>query len=304
MRLTRRKFLTTVATGLVAPRLLSASEIASKPGGGSVAPSRVWTSNLSPKEAIPKLLASIPEADEALVKGARIILKPNMSWPNPPEWATTTNPGVIDAVIRHCLDRGAASVLVVDHPLGNNHERCVEKTGIAKTIQELPKSRVFLLSKRRDFIPKKLPQGSQLEGVEIAKELLRSTCVINLPKAKAHSATSVSFGIKNLMGLVLDRQAFHSSDLGKSIAELLFVVRPTLTVLDAITVLTSRGPQGPGEVESPGILAAGTDPVAVDSFACTLARWNGRAVTPTDIDHIRHAEQLGFGSTSYELTEV
>lgn len=38
----------------------------------------------------------------------------------------------------------------------------------------------------------------------------KQVVLINVPVAKSHSATGVSFGMKNLMGLVWDRTYFHS----------------------------------------------------------------------------------------------
>ncbi len=295
-RITRRKFLGTMAAGVTAmPLLAQASE------GESA---RILISKKTPAEGVPDLLASIPEATNLLVKGARVVLKPNISWPNPPAWATTTSPEVTTAVARYCLDQGAVSILVIDHPL-HHAERCRKLTQVAQQLEDIPRARVFLLEKPRHFVPRQLPAGCQRPQVGIAKELLRATCLINLPVAKAHSTTSVSFGIKNLMGLIEDRSILHTeADLHKAIAELLHVVTPQITILDATRILTSNGPQGPGKVEQPGILAAGTDPVAVDAYACSLARWDGRALRAQDIGHIAHAAQLGFGSTEFTLVEV
>jgi uncharacterized protein (DUF362 family) len=141
--------------------------------------------------------------------------------------------------------------------------------------------------------------------VDIAKELLRATCLINIPQAKAHSATAVSFGIKNLMGLIYDRQSFHSeANLHLAAAELLHIITPHATLLDATRVLTSRGPQGPGQVENVGTLAVSTDTVALDAYACTLARWDGRVVEASSVSHIRRAAELGFGTTAYTVQQV
>jgi uncharacterized protein (DUF362 family) len=253
---------------------------------------------------VPRLLSAIPELENCIVKGARVILKPNISWPNPPNWATTTDPSVVAAVARFCVEREVASILVVDHPLGTA-SRCLERTGIAEAINDIPGARLLLLSRARDFVPKKLPEGAQLSKVDIAKEMLRATCLINIPKAKAHSATSVSFGIKNLMGLVFDRQVFHSeANLHTAVAELLHAIRPHVTLLDATTVLTSRGPQGPGQVENLGILAVSTDTVALDAYACTLARWDGRPQEASAVLHIRRAAEMGFGTTAYTVHQI
>jgi uncharacterized protein (DUF362 family) len=304
MKLTRRRFLATMASGLVVPSTVSSLPSDTVVTGLDHAMSSVRVSSLPPKEAVPRLLSAVPELKNLIVKGARVILKPNVSWPNPPHWATTTDPSVVVAVARFCVEREVASILVVDHPLGKA-SRCLERTGIAEAINDIPGARLLLLSRAREFVPRKLPESAQLGKVDIAKELLRATCLINIPKAKAHSATSVSFGIKNLMGLIFDRQAFHSeANLHTAAAELLHVIKPDVTLLDATSALTSRGPQGPGQVENLGILAASTDIVALDAYACTLARWDGRAQEAAAIMHIRHAAQMGFGSTAYELHSV
>jgi uncharacterized protein (DUF362 family) len=304
MKLTRRRFLTTMASGLAIPRVVSSLPSATSETSAHHTISSVLVSSLPASKAVPRLLSAVPELNDLIVKGARVILKPNVSWPNPSNWATTTDPSVVTAVARFCLEREVASILVVDHPLGNA-SRCLERTGIAGAIDEIPSTRLLLLSRPREFVPRELPDGAQLNRVDIAKELLRATCLINIPKAKAHSATSVSFGIKNLMGLILDRQALHSkANLHTAAAELLHVIKPHVTLLDATSVLTSRGPQGPGQVEDIGLLAVSTDIVALDAYACTLARWDGRAQEATDITHIRQAAEMGFGSTAYVVDSV
>ena len=304
MTLTRRRFLAAMSSGFALPSAISSLPSGEKAAGSRDAVSSILTSSLPIDQAVPKLLSAVPEVNDCIVKGARVVLKPNVSWPNPPNWATTTDPSVVVAAARFCVEREVASILVVDHPLGRA-SRCLEKTGIAEAINELPGVRLLLLSRPRDFVPRELPDGAQLKKVDIARELLRATCLINIPKAKTHSATSVSFGIKNLMGLILDRQAFHSeANLHKAAAELLYAIRPHVTLLDATSVLTSRGPQGPGQVENTGILAVSTDIVALDAYACTLARWDGRALEAADVVHIRHAAEIGFGSTAYEVHSV
>jgi uncharacterized protein (DUF362 family) len=304
MKVTRRRFLTTMVSSLAAPAAVSALPSGTGEASSQQGASTVRVSALPPTEAVPRLLSSVPLLEDLIRKGARVILKPNVSWPNPPSWATTTDPAVVAAAARYCVQRGVASVLVIDHPLGKA-ERCLERTGIDEAIRDIEGVRLLLLSRAREFVPRKLPEGSQLSTVDIAKELLRATCIINIPKAKAHSATSVSFGIKNLMGFVFNRQAFHSeANLHTAAAELLHVIKPHATLLDATTALTSRGPQGPGQVEDVGLLAVSTDIVAIDAYACTLARWDGRAQEASAIGHIREAGEMGFGSTEYRVHYV
>ncbi len=288
--ITRRGFLGALAAAALAPRQRGLCLEGASP---------VWVSRDPPDKAIPTLLSASPAATRHLVEGARVLVKPNLSWANPPDWATTTDPAVLRAVVGCCLDRGASSVVIVDHPLGEP-SRCLARTGAADAVRGLPRVRVVMLDRQRDFVSCALPTGSTLAQVEIARDLLDTTCIVNLPKAKAHGSTTVSLGLKNLMGLVADRGVFHRGGrLHRCIAELLHVVRPHLTIVDAVSVLTSRGPQGPGSVQRPRVLALGEDPVALDAYACTLARWDGRVVQGRDVGHIASAEDLGFGSSRF-----
>ena len=101
--------------------------------------------------------------------------------------------------------------------------------------------------------------------MKIAKLLARCDVFINMPCAKSHAATQVSFGLKNLMGLIFDRTYFHSgTDLHTAIAELATVIKPHITILDATRALVTGGPTGPGKVQDMGTIIAGTNPLAVD----------------------------------------
>ena len=66
---------------------------------------------------------------------------------------------------------------------------------------------------------------------------------INVPIAKHHRLARLTLGMKNLMGVILDRQAIHRN-LGQRMADLASLVRPTLTVVDAVRILIANGPTG------------------------------------------------------------
>lgn len=120
---------------------------------------------------------------------------------------------------------------------------------------------------------------------------------INLPTAKSHSATGASFGLKNLMGLVWDRGSFHRDfDLQQGIADMGTILRPQLAILDAVRLLKTGGPAGPGDVDPFDGVVVGADPVAVDAFGVGLATWNGQSHQPDQVAHIRYAAEHGLGT--------
>ncbi len=112
-----------------------------------------------------------------------------------------------------------------------------------------------------------MPGGKVLHSVEVVKELLKTDILINVPVAKSHNAAGVSLGMKNLMGLVWDREAFHERfDLNVGIVDSSRLIRPNLIIIDATRALITSGPSGPGKVVSLKTIMAGIDPVAVDSY--------------------------------------
>ena len=236
--------------------------------------------------------------------GQRVLLKPNMGFANPPEWATTTNPEVVLAVAELLLAAGAKTVLVGDNP-NRKPEHAIERCGIGKALEGLSGVRTLLINRPRDFRKVPVPGGDQFDELSVAALLSKVDLLINIPIAKSHQATGVSFGLKNLMGLIEDRRAFHTKyDLHRSIADMNRVIRPVLTILDATTVLTTGGPTGPGKTIRKNLVIAGTDRVAVDAYGVTLERWNGRSLEPGQVSHIGAAHKAGLGEIDLEKVKI
>jgi uncharacterized protein (DUF362 family) len=111
--------------------------------------------------------------------------------------------------------------------------------------------------------------------------------------------------MKNMMGVIRDRSAFHSTySLDTAIADLARVARPNLTILDATRALLTNGPAGPGETSKPGRLVASRDIVAVDAYGLTLARFNRKKMTPADARHIALADKFGIGQADVAKLKV
>lgn len=258
----------------------------------------------TPAEATKRAIEVLGGITRFVKEGDRVLLKPNLSFANPPESGSTTEPRVIRAVAELCLGAGARRVVVMDHPL-RSKTACLQKTGVREILGDLDSVALFLVDQRRFFTEVEVPGGKAFNRVEVAKEVVKCDVLINLPCAKSHSATGVSFGMKNLMGLVWDRGYFHEkADLNQAIAELSTVIRPHLTLLDATRALVSGGPGGPGKVKELNTIVAGLDPVAVDSYATTLAPWYGRTFTGEQVKHILNAHRLGLGEIDLDLLKV
>lgn len=287
---TRREFLKSAGAGLVlgcvgAPGLLSAKE-----------ENDLVVVNGDPAAATRKALEALGGISRFVKKGQRVVLKPNMSFNNPPDRASTTHPEVVVAVAQACLEAGAQRVMVLDYPLRKG-EMCLERSGILDACKAIKGPvHVLALEERKFYREIKVPSGKIFDRVEVMKEVLDSEVLINLPQAKSHSATGVSLGIKGLMGVIWDRGSFHSKyDMDQALSDLASVVKPQLTILDATRALVSGGPAGPGEVVKPGLVIAGIDPVAVDSYGVSVAPWYGQKFQGRQVKHLLFAHQRGLG---------
>jgi uncharacterized protein (DUF362 family) len=296
--MTRREFLKTAAAGVVLGLAGRPYFLEAKEEYDLVAISG------EPVAATKKALEAMGGISRFVKKGEHVILKPNMSFSRTPEFATTTHPSVVATVAQACIEAGAQQVLVLDHTL-HRAELCLERAGIREACKNIPGVHVLALQERKFFREIKIPQGKVLERVEVMKELLDSHILINLPVAKSHSATGVSLGMKGLMGLIWDRESFHSQyNINQAIADLGTVIKPQLTILDATRALASGGPGGPGEVKTPNLIIAGIDPVAVDSYGVTVVPWYGQNFKGRQVEHLLIAHQQGLGKIDIDQLKI
>lgn len=237
-------------------------------------------------------------------RGSRVVLKPNMSFPHPPERGTNTHPEVVATVARMCRDAGAGEVLVLDFPF-NPPESCLSRSGIRDACASIKGVHTLAISDEKFFRPLAVPRGKVLREVQLMGDVLDSDVLINLPTAKCHTTTGVSLGMKGLMGLIWDRGYFHAKvDIDQAIADLSSAVKVDLIVVDASRALTTAGPGGPGVLTEPGRIIAGTDPVAVDAAGVKVAPWYGQAFLPLQVKHIATACNLGLGTVSPPAARV
>lgn len=257
-----------------------------------------------PVAATQKALEALGGISRFVKKGERVILKPNMSFARTPDIGATTHPLVVATVAKACVEAGAKQVLVLDHTL-QRPELCLERTGIQEACKSLSKVHVLAVQERKFFKEIRIPDGKVLDRVEVIQEVLDHSVLINLPTAKSHSATGVSLGIKGLMGLIWDRESFHSRyNINQALADLATVIRPRLTILDATRALTSGGPGGPGEVKKINLIIAGVDPVAVDSYGVSLVPWYGQTFKGRQVEHLLAAHQRGLGKIDIDQLKI
>jgi len=252
-----------------------------------------------PAELVRKAIKALGGMGKFVKKGNRVLIKPNIAFARPPEGAATTNPEVVAELVRLCFEAGAKEVIVLDHTL-DPARITYEMSGIAKAAQAQGARVVYV--GRQDFVPVEVPKGKILSAydVRVLKQVLDADVFINVPIAKTHGSARLTLGMKNLMGVIQDRGAWHrSGDLHQCIADFVTAVKPHLTVIDAIRILASGGPKGPGRVEQKDTIIASTDIVAADAYATSLF-----GLAPSDVPHIIKAAELGVGVADLKRVKI
>ena len=280
------------ASGLVRPKTLTADtgpEIAAAKG--------------DPAAATAAAVGLLGGMGRFVKKGARVVIKPNMSFPTGPERGSNTHPLVVSTLAAMCKQAGASQVLVLDNPLGPA-EACLERSGIASACQVLDEDMARMVTDDSLYKETVIPEGRVMKKAEVMKAVLEADVLIAAPVAKSHSGAVVSLVMKGMMGLVNNRRMMHFMGLDESIVDLAGLLKPDLSVIDATRVLSTRGPGGPGKVLRENTVIASTDMVAADALAVSRFEWYGRRFKPGQVPHIRMAHERGLGRIDVENFKV
>jgi uncharacterized protein (DUF362 family) len=202
--------------------------------------------------------------------GADVIVKPNICVAyHSYEYAATTNPWVVGSLVKLALEAGAGRVRVLDYPFGGSPEAAYARSGIQE--QVLAAGGQMETMSNFKFVSTDIPAGQDLRQVDLYDDILQADVLIDVPVAKHHSLAKLTLGMKNLLGVIRNRSALHRN-LGQRIADLTSLIQPTLTVVDAVRILTAHGPSGGSldDVKKLDTIIASPDIVAADSYAATL----------------------------------
>jgi uncharacterized protein (DUF362 family) len=144
-------------------------------------------------------------------------------------------------------------------------------------------------------------QGEVLKSWPLYTEIFEADKVINIPIAKHHSLAKLTMSMKNWMGVMGGLRRTIHQRLDESLVDLSRAVKPTLTILDAVRILTANGPQGGSlsDVKKLDTVIVSVDQVAVDSFGATLFGMKG-----SDLEYVNIGDRAGLGRMDISKLKV
>jgi uncharacterized protein (DUF362 family) len=283
----RRTFLKTVSAGLAAAPFLRQWDLLASPASDSLPRLSIITGQ-DPAATTRRAVEALGGMSRFVSRGDVVVVKPNIGWDRTPEQAANTNPVVVATLVELALGAGAKMVKVFDHTC-NAARRCYATSGIEDAARRAGAD-VFFVEERR--VKKSDIGGDVLKEWPVFTDALDADKIINVPIAKHHTLARITLSMKNLMGLVGGSRNLLHQKLDRNIVDLAGFFKPSLTVLDAVRVLTANGPQGGNlsDVRLVNTVAASSDQVAVDAFGATIF-----GMAPDDLAHVRFAFDRGLG---------
>ncbi len=219
------------------------------------------------------------------------------------------NPDIALAVVKMCLDAGAAHVVAI-RETGSRYWR---RSSLADSLA----AEISRVEHHDEFTDVAIEKGKSLKHAEISTTLLKCDVFINVPIIKDHEGTRYTCTMKNVMGgcsssscrefhfggssILNVVKGYYSNPelLSQCIADANLVRRADLSIVDATEILASNGPAGPGELKRPMEVIAATDPVAADMYATKHLGLDWQ-----DLLVIRYAREHGYGPASLKEVDI
>ena len=288
----RKSFIYTSLVGLYASTLGRIPLLASQ---RSAAPSRgnydlVAVRGGEPAAMYKRAMQEMGGMQRFVKRGQRVVVKPNIGWDVPAERAGNTNPELVAAIVRDCLEAGASRVFVFDNTC-DNWQRCYQNSGIEEAVKQAG-GQMVPGNLERYYRDVTIPGGKRLTSAKVHEQILDSDVFINVPVLKHHGSASITVAMKNLMGVVWDRRIWHRNDLHQCIADFCTFSKPDLNIVDAYLVMTQNGPKGTStaDLSLKKSLLVSTDIVAVDAASALIF-----GTQPENIGHIRIGDEMKIG---------
>ncbi len=252
-----------------------------------------------PETMVKAALAALGGIERFVKSGQDVIVKPNICVDYyPPEYAATTNPLVVGALVRLCLGAGAKRVRVMDVPLGGSPASAYSITGIGEAVKAA--GGVMEVMSPLKFKKVSIPMGKDLKSWEVYQDILETDVLIDVPIPKHHSLARLTLGSKNLLGVITNASQIHQN-MGQRVADLVSLIRPTLTVVDAVRILVAHGPTGGSlnDVKQTNTIIASHDIIAADAYSATLFGMQG-----SEIPYVKKGAEMGLGTLDLQSVKV
>lgn len=233
----------------------------------------------------------------------KILLKPNVLGVYNKDKHVTTNPAVIEAIVRILLEN--KNTIIIGDSSGARIKGGTDEALAASGIKALERENVKVVSFDSGKLDKyENPDNKILKNVVLTGYIKDCDYIINLPKLKSHTFTRYTGAVKNFFGCIpggIKQRCHAEAPNQKVFAELLIdlysFIKPKifLNIMDGIIGLEGKGPGPSGIQTKTNIIAISQDALALDFFCCDYIK-----ADPLSINTNKSGVARGFFNGKYE----
>ena len=242
---------------------------------------------------------------QRLAASERAIIKPNLvsvyheSGFEKADYPESTDPRVLDAVVEW-VQRYQPNVVIAESSGKPMPTRTSFRVSGIDRIARHRKTGLLALETCpvvRYLLPKARVMKEVLVPEPFADVAEGRAFYVSVPKLKTNLYTRVTLGFKNAMGIIpyALRERNHNFLIDDKLTDLLYLIRPDLTLIDGLVGGEGNTPAPVDPVDS-RVLVAGVDPVATDRVGARIMGFD-----PDEIPLLAKASERGFFHGEAEL---
>ena len=227
----------------------------------------------------------------------------------------STHPDALRALAGLLREGGCGRIIMIERSGMGTTRDVWQALGVPRLARELHVETMALDELPAGHWATRVLAGSHWkQGFEVPKILEQDNAFVQLCNLKTHRfGGHFSASLKNALGVLAKYSQsgeshnymaeLHSSpDQRLMIAEASQVFSPAVSIMDAMQVFVSEGPER-GEVAAPGVIAASRDRIALDAVGVALLRlynalFPGKLKNVFEQEQIKRAVELGLGVRS------
>ncbi len=225
---------------------------------------------------------------------ARICIKPNLLGPNSAASGATTHPELAAGIIEYLQDHGYRNLVMAEGAwVGARTSEAVRFCGYDRLCETYG---IPFIDTQKEASFEKDCAGMKLNLCDCVKDF---DFLINVPVLKGHCQTRVTCALKNMKGLIpnKEKRRFHALGLHEPIAHLGAGIHQDFIVVDHICGDLDFEEGGNPVVRN--CVMTARDPVLVDAYVCQMLNY-----TVDQVPYVRIAAELGVGSADLENARI
>ncbi|WP_243109339.1 DUF362 domain-containing protein [Anaerophilus nitritogenes] len=246
------------------------------------------------EESLTKALDLLP-MNKIIHTSDIVCITPNWVKAKPPYTATVVGPYTLQRLIQYIKKRNPKKIYIATGSGGDPTPKVMSTIGYDKIIK---KEEVEFIDLNYGPYTEVFLDHDQPISTKINQLIEKIDVLISFTQLKYHEEATISAGMKNIAlgwppaeihGFPKKKLGIHE-DLHGFIEAMIKKIPIDLTIVSADKTMIGTGPSSGKAIDTPGLIIAGTDPVAVDTIGARLLGFLPQAISYL---YKLHKEEIG-----------